>query len=364
LGVGRYHLWLLALSLAGASGACGPGAQVDLSITDGGGGKGGTGGRGGAGGAIADGAGGAAGAAGSAGAAGAAGTGGSGDTGGSAGDAGPGADGSGGAAGGTGGGPADAGRDGAVDVVLPPDLRPDLPVDAPLPVDMAPRPDVALPPDAPPGLNLAMGLITRLKLDEGMGTSTADSGGSMNTGMLNGGTAWITPGAPGTKYANPAALHFDGNDDFVEVGTRNMRSNNQPQSVTFWMRYTGTPDGAHVCVSVTQGGGGEARLKLGFNDGQVRAWKSSSDPLVSTGIPAAGWHHYAYTYDGTTNRLYLDGTLRAMSTTDTDNGPPANVRLGAIHNNAENFQGDLDDVRFYSRAIAPTEVTALSQGLE
>ena len=225
-----------------------------------------------------------------------------------------------------------------------------------------PPPDmVMLPPDAPAGVNLAMGLITRLKLDEGMGNTTADSAGGMNNGMLSGAT-WIRPGAPNTKYPNAAALHFDGNDDFVEVGNRNMRGNNQTQSISFWVRYAANPNGARVCVSVTQAGGGEARLKLGFNEGQVRAWKSSSDPLVSTTIPAAGWHHYAYTYDGTNHRLYLDGMQRAMSGTDPDNGPPTNVRLGAIFNNAENFQGDIDDVRFYSRAISPAEVTALAAG--
>jgi len=326
---------------------------VDISLTDGGtGGSGGTGGRGGSGGG-----GGSGGSGGSIG-----GTGGS-ETGGSGGAGGAGGSGGTGGAGGGGldGGALDMAEDvpPAPDVAIVPDTRPmDLAPDLPATPDM-----MMLPPDAPAGVNLGMGLITRLKLDEGMGNSTADNAGGMNNGMISG-AMWIRPGAPGTKYPNAAALHFDGNDDFVDVGNRNMRNNNQAQSVTFWVRYTANPSGARVCVSVTQAGGGEARLKVGFNDGQVRAWKSSSDPLVSTAIPAAGWHHYAYTYDGNNHRLYLDGMQRAMSGTTPDNGPPTNVRLGAIFNNAENFQGDLDDVRFYNRAITTAEVTALAQGFE
>jgi hypothetical protein len=332
---------------AGMAAGCGPSERVDISLTDAGvGGSGGAGGRDAS--AGADGSGGAGGTGGS-------GTGGTGGTGGA------------GGSGGTGGGPPDAGpldmaedRGPSPDVATSPDMRPvDLPPDvAVLPPDM-----MMLPPDAPAGVNLGMGLITRLKLDEGMGNSTADSAAGMNNGMLSGAT-WIKPGAPGTKYPNAAALHFDGNDDFVEVGNRNMRGNNQTQSITFWVRYAANLSGARVCVSVTQAGGGEARLKVGFNDGQVRAWKSSGDQLVSTAMPMAGWHHYAYTYDGNNHRLYLDGMQRAMSGTTPDNGPPTNVRLGAIFNNAENFQGDLDDVRFYNRAITAAEVTALSQGFE
>jgi len=334
---------------AGLTAGCGPSERVDISLTDGGAaGSGGAGGRGGSD-ASAD-----------AGGSGGGGTGGS-ETGGAGGTAGT------GGVGGSGGGapdaaPLDMAEDvGQVpDMATPPDMRP---IDLPPDVTVLPPDMMMLPPDAPAGVNLGMGLITRLKLDEGMGNTTADSAGGMNNGMLSG-AMWIKPGAPGTKYANAAALHFDGNDDFVEVGNRNMRSNNQAQSVTFWVRYAANPSGARVCVSVTQAGGGEARLKLGFNDGQVRAWKSSSDPLVSTAIPMVGWHHYAYTYDGNNHRLYLDGMQRAMSGTTPDNGPATNVRLGAIFNNAENFQGDLDDVRFYNRAITAAEVTALSQGFE
>ena len=269
------------------------------------------------------------------------------------------------AGGGSGGGP---GLDAAADTrpvdMAPPDLRPvdvappDLrPVDVPaVMVDMAPP---VMPP--PANVNLAMGLISRFKLDEGMGTAAADIGPGANNATVSG-AAW-RPGAPGTKYPNTGSLHFDGTDDFVDVPNRMMPANNGAQSETFWVNYTAAPSGARVCVSLTQPSS-ESRLKIGFNDGQVRVWKSSSDPLVSAPIPPPGWHHYAYTFDGRVHRLYLDGLERAMSTTAANTGPAAEVRLGAIHNNAENFLGDLDDVRFYNRALNADEVRALAQGLQ
>lgn len=277
---------------------------------------------------------------------------------------------------GTGGGPGGAGGDTSevalpVDMASPPDVAPP---------DMAPPPDVAgpearppdvtapppdmapPPPDTAPGVNLTRGLITRLKLDEGAGNALGDSGPAANASTVNGAT-WVKPGAPGAKFPNPAALRFDGNDDHVVVSNKMMPNNNAAQTVAFFVNYTAAPSGARVCVALTQPSS-ESRLKIGFNEGQARAWKSSSDPLVGAAIPAAGWHHMAYTFDGRVNRLYLDGVERAMSTTAPNTGPATEVRLGSIHNNAENFAGDLDDVRFYNRALTADEIRALADGAD
>ncbi len=47
-----------------------------------------------------------------------------------------------------------------------------------------------------------------------------------------------------------------------------------------------------------------------------------------------------------------------------DTGPAASARLGAGHNNAENFAGQIDEVRVYGRALTAAEVTALREGRE
>jgi hypothetical protein len=335
--------FVLVVLLLGAAASCGPsGSRVDIGPPDGAlnPGRGGAGGGGGTGGAP-----------------------GPGGTGGID----PATGGSPGSEGGTGGGPPDVAPDAvlSVDVALPRDTAP-LDVarpDAPRPDLAPPPPDLAPPPpDTTPGVNLAMGLITRLKLDEGMGNAVADSGPAANGSTVSGAT-WIRPGTPNAKYPNPAALRFDGTDDHVVVSNKMMPNNNAAQSVAFFLNYTAAPGGAQVCVALTQPST-ESRLKIGFNEGQARAWKSSSDPLVAAAIPAAGWHHMAYTFDGRVNRLYLDGVERAMTTTAPNTGPATEVRLGAIHNNAENFAGDLDDVRFYSRALSAAEVRALAAGAE
>ena len=53
-----------------------------------------------------------------------------------------------------------------------------------------------------------------------------------------------------------------------------------------------------------------------------------------------------------------------MSTTAPDTGAVANARLGAGYDNAENFSGQIDEVRVYNRALTADEVTALAAGRE
>jgi hypothetical protein len=210
--------------------------------------------------------------------------------------------------------------------------------------------------------NLGAGLISRWKLDEADGNTAADSAGG-NAGMLSGPTR-STSGFPGAKYANPGSLQFDGDDDFVELGTANLPANDRPQSVSFWFNVTAMPTTDQICVSLTDGMDGGSRLKLGFRANRVSAWKRGGDDLASAPPVAAGWHHYAYTFDGTTHTLYLDGTQANTSTVAPDTGPAASARLGAGHNNAENFAGQIDEVRIYNRPLTPADVTALREGRE
>jgi hypothetical protein len=309
----------------GGRGGGGGGAAGSGGTGGGLGGTGGVGGRGGAGGGAGSGGrGGVSGAGGTAGAGGAGGTGGTGGTG---------------------------GRDAAPP---PPDISP------PPPPDARPPPE-----DTAPVISLDDGLISRWKLDEQTGTTTADATATGNAGALRGGATWTAAGFPGARYPNRGAARFDGIDDFIELGTRNLPANNRPQSVTFWMSYAVIPAmGTETCVTMTDGQPGGSRLKLGFKEGRLTAWKFDEIDLVSTVSPSPGWHHFAYTFDGRTHRLYVDGTERHSSLVAPDAGAIGNARLGAMFNNSEQFRGDLDDVRVYGRALTAPEVSALQQGYE
>ncbi len=266
---------------------------------------------------------------------------------------------------GSGGAAGTPGSGGAGGIQVPlPDASAPAPDTVSAPVDSAPP---APPPDAPvaSSTTLGMGLISRWKLDESAAT-VLDSGGNGNLGVVSGAT-WEAGGFPGARYSNGGALRFDGVDDFVELGARNLPANNRAQSVSFWLRFDAVPPavGRFVCLSLTAGTMGSSRLKLGFKEGQIGAWRSGTPgDLAVAAPPAPGWHHLVYTFDGTTHRLFLDGTQRATSTAAADTGAVFRARLGSNFDNSERFTGLVDEVRVYGRALTAEEVAALNAGFE
>jgi hypothetical protein len=275
---------------------------------------------------------------------------------------------------GAGGNDGSAMRDTPVEPTMPPDapIEDSRPDDLPASEggtttgDVAPRdpPDSGPAPTDAPALNLAQGLVSRWKLDEASGNTTADSAGTGNNGTLNG-PARVVGGFPVARYANPGSLRFDGDNDFVAVGTRNIPANDQAQSVVFWFNIAAMPTGSQLCVSLTDAvPDGGSRLKLGFLDGGMAAWKGGNAALATGPAVSPGWHHFAYTFTGTVHRLYIDGAQTGTSMTAPDDGAVTSARLGAGFDNAENFLGQLDEVRIYNRALRPDEVAALRDGGE
>jgi Concanavalin A-like lectin/glucanases superfamily len=75
--------------------------------------------------------------------------------------------------------------------------------------------------------------------------------------------------------------------------------------------------------------------------------------------PTATWTHLAVTYDSTTLRLYMNGALISSSPsagaiTNAANGA---LRIGGNSLWGEYFNGTIDDVRVYNRALSAGELT-------
>ena len=75
-------------------------------------------------------------------------------------------------------------------------------------------------------------------------------------------------------------------------------------------------------------------------------------------MPLNTWTHVAMTYNGAQMRLYVNGVLvgqRAQTgSIQTNNGQ---LRIGGSAAFGEFFQGMIDEVRIYNRALSATEIT-------
>jgi alpha-tubulin suppressor-like RCC1 family protein len=80
-------------------------------------------------------------------------------------------------------------------------------------------------------------------------------------------------------------------------------------------------------------------------------------------LNGAGWRHVAITWQGGVGRIYLDGTVLAQfnKTLNTDGSMPLVIGSNSLIRNDEFFEGLLDDVRVYNRALASAEVGQIYQ---
>jgi hypothetical protein len=152
---------------------------------------------------------------------------------------------------------------------------------------------------------------------------------------------------PGRSYAEAAELGTPGNAENV---TGNF-------AIEFWVRYN--ESSAEDAVVMTKGGipgnrNGNHRVTLdGTGDARTVtfAFNGFAGSLTSNSeIPAQQWTHVAFTYDGSTQTLYLNGEQDAQRSENSNpNGNQADVHFGTDDSEGGHFlDGRIDDVRVWS----------------
>jgi Concanavalin A-like lectin/glucanases superfamily len=202
-------------------------------------------------------------------------------------------------------------------------------------------------------------------LDEGAGTTAADGSGNGGAGTLVGGATWTPSGFPTAMFANPAAVVLDGVDDFVELGVRAVPGNAAPKTLSlwFWQEVATTAAGRKNLIALTSIED-DAGTQVGLDAGRVSAWfLGDPAPLIVAAAPAtAGWHHVAYTYDGSMHRLYLDMAVIGNATGTPVSAVVVKARLGSFELPIEFFGGRIDDVRIYDMALDAAAIATLASG--
>ncbi|MCJ7777247.1 MAG: LamG domain-containing protein [Sedimentisphaerales bacterium] len=201
-------------------------------------------------------------------------------------------------------------------------------------------------------------LVGWWKLDDSCGTTAIDSSNYGNNGTLLGDPKWV-PGRIG------GALNLDGTNDYVDCGSAAVFNINGAITLSAWVKTNDAGNGQHNSY-VTKGDHSYAIKHFSGNsieffiyDGDWIATTFSVDSSFN-GV----WHHLAGTYDGTQVKLYIDGELR---NTKDHVGPIAsnayNVNIGADSEKADRFyNGVIDDVRIYNRALSGAEITSIMGG--
>ena len=169
-------------------------------------------------------------------------------------------------------------------------------------------------------------------------------------------TATNTPLPPSNN-----ALRFDGANDEVRGGP--IAGLGGAQTIELWVRLaTGGQDS--VIIATTDDVIGWA---LELNGGRATWWVASTAGWRAAQHPTAllanTWHHVAVTYDGTTARVFVNGSPGPAATIGAITQGPS-FRIGGFPGYGF-FNGDVDDVRIsnvvrYTGTFTPPSSTSLT----
>ncbi|MES0490855.1 MAG: LamG-like jellyroll fold domain-containing protein [Leptospirales bacterium] len=163
-----------------------------------------------------------------------------------------------------------------------------------------------------------------------------------------------------------SSMRFDGIDDVVDAPTTNyLPIGNSPRTFCGWYKAAGTLSTNFIASYGTNG----VNMTMGLiiYPTVYNFWTldyATNVQLDTNPIPVTlgKWTNLCGTFDGSNMKLYLNGTwvaTRSGVTLATGNGP---LRIGQRIPTPPwfPFNGDLDDIRVYSRALSAGELLAIS----
>ncbi|MFO7633863.1 MAG: LamG-like jellyroll fold domain-containing protein [Caldilinea sp.] len=186
-----------------------------------------------------------------------------------------------------------------------------------------------------------------LKFDETTGaTSFADSG----SGATNGSCAAAACPTAGATGRLGQAAQFDGANDRVTVA-RNAPAGSF--TLAAWVRNDAAAWGDWRTIFEF----GDDAPWFGVSpNGQLALYPT----IFGGSVPLGKWVHVAYTWDGTANRLYIDGK-EVQTNTDAPPGGGQGLGVGLEGNGASAWNGFLDDLRVYERTLSAQEIEQLAK---
>ena len=183
-----------------------------------------------------------------------------------------------------------------------------------------------------------------------------DVSGNGNNGTVNGGAQFVT-GRIGS------ALDCDGIDDYVstdKVASQLGIGGNGPRTISAWVftrsyNNGGIYDmGARVATQDFC-----LRTMATENVWRIQYWGGDSDFTLDT---ANKWVHFTHVHDGVNTKIYANGVLLVdwAKTIDTPDTNP--FQIGCYGWQVDYFDGLIDEVRVYNRAVSEGEALSLAGG--
>lgn len=197
-------------------------------------------------------------------------------------------------------------------------------------------------------------LVLCLSFDEGQGDTAYDSSRYGFHAKVSGAT-WVEG-----RFGK--ALRFDGQDDFVSVGDAPELRLLEGGTIMAWIYLEGQGTSVWpriVAKELQTNSSGGYHMPIDWGGGRLLRFVIDGGKGNSVGDPLdlQKWYHVAVAFDGETVRFYINGERVAeipqeKPLPDTE----AEMRIGNSPVGVRPFQGIIDEVRIWSRALSDEEI--------
>jgi len=162
------------------------------------------------------------------------------------------------------------------------------------------------------------------------------------------------------------ALEFDGaGGQYVDLGTWNPSASTGQLSVLLWARWNGLSGQYQGLIAKRDLWAADDmmwQIEANRDSGALGFFRNGSTPADGDPVlPIGEWTHVAATFDGTTARFYFNAEMTGQGDFSFGSDPEAALVFGACQGDGGNpFNGALDEVRLYDRALSAFEVKYLA----
>lgn len=193
-------------------------------------------------------------------------------------------------------------------------------------------------------------VVAAYSFNERVGNTVNDASGHGNHGSIVS-AAWVSG-----RYSD--ALDFDGSSDFLVVPDNSTLDLGTTGTVEVWVE----PANLNKRQGIIVKGDAPPNYALGITDTNlvvcsVGNISTEVAVLSTTPISSGAFQHLACSWDGTTLALYIDAILNnsvAQTLSPAANASP--LYIGQSAANTDRFDGVIDEVRIYNRALSQAEI--------
>ena len=177
--------------------------------------------------------------------------------------------------------------------------------------------------------------------------------------------------SPSFQSVPQSFFNFDGSNDYMTIVRSSSISPTSGLTQEVWFNFSTIPNAA-IFIGLQYGSSSNNTYALWMESSTIYGGVNTSGSFSAIGIGISNisgnkWHNLIHTYDGSAQRLYLDGVLlNSSNITGTIQYDANNTRVlvgaddnGSGYNNGAGYfhSGKINQIKIYNRALTSDEIT-------